>query len=246
MPSTLTRPFAPATDISDPVVYPTGAWELPPELEMLRDTVVRFMRDEVAPIEARQPHDCYELPATDLASLQQRSRSLGLWCMASPAQFGGAGLGLLGQVLVAEEAAKCRMGAYVPACGAFGIDPPSVIWLGNQDQIERYGVAGIDRGKKCFVAISEAGGGADPARSIRTRAKLVGSKYIINGTKMWITAAGKADWGLVFARTGEDDRGGISCFIVDSDLPGITMKPIPVIRSYAPFEINFPGRRGSR
>lgn len=178
-------PMSPIEQASALGAFPTGAWELPPELEMLRDTVVRFMRDEVAPVEARQPHDCYELPNDDLATLQHKSRALGLWCMASPAQFGGAGLGLLGQVLVAEEAAKCRMGAYVPACGAFGIDPPSVIWLGNPDQVQRYGVAGIERGKKCFVAISEASGGADPARSIRTRAKRVGNHYVINGTKMW-------------------------------------------------------------
>ncbi|GGF49131.1 acyl-CoA dehydrogenase [Aliidongia dinghuensis] len=225
---------------SDMPSLPTGAWELPEELSLLQETVARFMRAEVKPIEDRQPHDCYELPAEDLAVLQSKAKELGLWCLASPQAYGGGGAGLLAQVIVAEEAAKCRMGAYVPACGAFGIDPPSVIWLGNADQISRYGVAGIEKGKKCFVAISEASGGADPARSIRTRAQRIGDRYVINGTKMWITAAGKADWGLVFARTGEaNDRGGISCFIVDRDTPGISVREIPVIRSYAPFEVHF-------
>ncbi len=219
---------------------PSGSWELPEELALLRETVSRFMRQEVRPVEDRQPHDCFELPVDDLAQLQRKARELGLWCLASPAEHGGGGAGLLAQVIVAEEAAKCKMGAYVPACGAFGIDPPSVIWLGNADQIARYGVAGIQKGKKCFVAISEASGGADPARSIRTRARRDGDHYIINGTKMWITAAGKADWGLVFARTGaEGDRGGISCFIVDRDMPGIKAREIPVIRSYAPYEVHF-------
>jgi acyl-CoA dehydrogenase len=217
-----------------------GAWELPAELVMLRDTVRRFMEEEVRPIEAKQPHDAYELPPDDLQRLQVKAKELGLWCLSSPEQYGGAGAGLLAQVVIAEEAAKCKMGAYVPACGAFGIDPPSVIWLGNEDQIQRYGVAGIERGKKCFVAISEASGGADPARSIRTRAVRQGDKYVINGSKMWITAAGKADWGLVFARTGDEgDRGGISCFIVDRDVPGLSVRPIPVIRSYEPFEVTF-------
>lgn len=218
---------------------PLGAWELPEELVLLKDTVARFMRDEVRPIEEKQPHDCYELPATELSGLQQKAKALGLWCLASPAQYGGGGLGLLAQVLVAEEAAKCRMGAYVPACGAFGIDPPSVIWLGNEQQIEKYGVAGIKGGKKSFVAISEASGGADPARSIATRAKRDGDHYVLNGTKMWITAADKAEWGLVFARTGDEgDRGGISCFIVDRHVPGIKIRAIPVIRSYEPFEVH--------
>lgn len=216
-----------------------GSWELPEDLVMLRDTIRRFMREEIRPVEDRQPHDCYALPADDLARLQQLARQVGLWCLGSPAEYGGGGLSLLGQVVVAEEAARCKMGAYVPACGAFGIDPPSVIWLGSPSQIERYGKPGISKGTKCYVAISEATGGADPARSIRTRAVRKGDRYVINGTKMWITAAGSADWGLVFARTGEvGSRGGITCFIVDRGMPGLTMKPIPVIRSYSPYELS--------
>ena len=216
-----------------------GAWQLPEGLVLLRDTIRRFMREEVRPVEERQPHDAFKLPDVDLARLQSRAREMGMWCFASPAEHGGGGLDLLAQVVVAEEAAKCRMGAYVPACGAFGIDPPSVIWLGTPDQIARYGVPAIERGQKCFVAISEASGGSDPARSIRTRATSHGDRYVINGTKMWITAAAEAEWGIVFARTGEaGDRGGITAFIVDRTMKGLTTKEIPVIRSYSPFEVH--------
>ncbi|MDB5715657.1 MAG: Butyryl-CoA dehydrogenase [Sphingomonadales bacterium] len=219
---------------------PLGAWELPEELVALRDTVKKFMKDKVRPIEERQPHDAYSLPPADLASLSNEAKSLGLWCLASPGQYGGGGLNLLAQVIVAEEAAKCRMGAYVPACGAFGIDPPSVIWLGNEDQRQKYGVQGIANGKKCFVAISESGGGSDPARTIQTRAVRDGDHYVVNGSKLWITGAGDADWGIVFARTGEKGHGeGITAFIVDRDTPGITTHEVPVIRSYAPFEVGF-------
>ncbi|MEQ9488002.1 MAG: acyl-CoA dehydrogenase family protein [Alphaproteobacteria bacterium] len=219
---------------------PVGAWELPEELQLLRETVARFMRQDVRPLEEKQPHDAFKLPPEDLALLQDKAKNLGLWCLASPEEYGGGGLSLLAQVIVAEEAAKCRMGAYVPACGAFGIDPPSVIWLGNEQQREKYGVQGINKGKKCFVAISEASGGSDPARKIQTRAVRDGDSYVINGTKMWITAAGEADWGIVFARTGEAGKGdGITAFIVDRDTPGITAKEIGVIRSYSPFELTF-------
>lgn len=207
---------------------------------MLRDTVRRFMDDEVRPVEERQAHDCYALPHNDLEALRTKAQAAGLWCFASPEQYGGGGLGLLGQVVVAEEAAKCRMGAYVPACGAFGIDPPSVIWLGNEKQRQKYGVGGIQGGKKNFVAISESGGGSDPARTIRTRAVKSGDKYVINGTKMWITGAENADWGIVFALTGaKGANGGISAFIVDRDTPGITCREIGVIRSYSPYEVFF-------
>jgi acyl-CoA dehydrogenase len=220
--------------------FAAGAWELPEELQILRETVRRFMRERVAPVEDRQPHDAYELPADDLETLRAEARKLGLWCFASPAEHGGGGLGLLGQVVVAEEAAKCRMGAYVPACGAFGMDPPSVIWRGTKEQQVRYGVQGIARGKKCFVAISEASGGSDPAHKIATRAVRDGDHYVVNGSKMWITGAATADWGIVFARTGEAGSGaGITAFIVDRDTPGLSTAPIPVIRSYAPYEVGF-------
>src|SRR6476620_4549237 len=218
----------------------TDSWELPEELRQIQDTVARFMAAEVKPAEDKLPHDAYELPAEVLGKLQDKARQIGLWCVRSPIEYGGAGLSLLGQAVVAEEAAKCRMGAYVPACGAFGADPPNAIYLGTKQQIERYALPGIAQGRKIYVAISESSGGADPARSIRARALRKGDRYVLNGSKMWITGAQGADWGIVFARTGEQgDRGGITCFIVNGQPEGMTMKPIPVIRSYAPYEITF-------
>jgi acyl-CoA dehydrogenase len=219
---------------------PIGAWDLPEEFKMLRETVRSFMRERVAPVEDRQPHDAYALPPDELEKLRVEARKLGLWCLSSPEEHGGGGLNLLGQVVVAEEAAKCRMGAYVPACGAFGVDPPSVIWRGSAAQQVKYGVQGIAGGKKCFVAISEASGGSDPAHKIETRAVRHGDHYVINGSKMWITGAAAADWGIVFARTGAAGAGdGITAFIVDRDTPGLSVSEIPVIRSYAPYEVGF-------
>lgn len=218
----------------------SGAWELPEELVQIRDTVRRFMASEVRPIEDTVPHDAYSLPPDKLQQLRARARELGLWCYRTPAEYGGAGLSLLGQAVVAEEAAKCRMGAYQAACGAFGADPPNVIWSGTPHQIAKYGLPAVAAGKRTFVAISEASGGSDPARSIKTRAVRDGDHYVLNGTKMWITAAEGADWGVVFARTGEDtSRGGISSFIVEGGTPGLSFKPIPVIRSWSPFEVHF-------
>ena len=219
-----------------------GSWELPEELRMIQETINRFMRTEVKPVEDTVEHDAYKLPAEALAILQKKAKAQGLWCFRSPEQYGGAGLTLLGQAVVAEESAKCRMGAYVPGCGAFGADPPNAVFLGTQYQIDKYAVPAVQRGDKVFVAISEANGGSDPARSIQTLAERRGDRYILNGSKMWITAAKGADWGLVFARTGmAGERGGISCFIVDGNSPGMSFKPIRVIRSYSPYEIHFDG-----
>lgn len=218
----------------------TGSWALPDEYVMLADTVRRFMERDVRPAEDKMPHDATNLEPDDLARLQRQAREMGLWCVQSPQEYGGAGLNLLGQCVIAEEASKCRMGLYFPAAGAFGQDPPKVIFRGNAQQIEKYGVTTIAKGAKTFVAISEAGGGSDPARSIATRAELKGDRYIVNGSKMWISGVDKGDWGVLYARTGAGgDRAGITAFIIDPKRAGMSIKKIGLMRSYQPFEIHF-------
>jgi acyl-CoA dehydrogenase len=217
-----------------------GAWQLPDELQELRAMTARFMAREVRPAEDLVEAEAYKLPPELLEPLRVKARAAGLWCVESPAEYGGGELSLLAQCIVAEEASQCRMGAYTPACGAFGWDPPNVIFDGTSEQIKQYAVPTIDSGNNTFVAISEPGGGADPARSIQTRAVRDGSDWIINGTKMWISQADMSDWGVVFART-EAGKGGsaITSFIVESKSPGLTMTPIPVIRSWYPCELSF-------
>lgn len=215
-----------------------ASWDLPEDMVMLQETARRFMRQEVKPAEDKLPHDATELSADVLKPLQAKARALGLWQVESPAEWGGAGLSLLGQSVVAEEASQCKMGAYIPACHAFGWDPPNAIFLGRKDQIERYAVPTLDAGEKTFVAISEPSGGSDPGRAIQMRAEKKGDRYVLNGTKTWISGVGQSSWGLVFARTGPSKgRDGITAFIVENKYKGFSYRPIPVIRSYSPYEL---------
>jgi acyl-CoA dehydrogenase len=208
------------------------------ELLEIRDLTKKFMSKEVLPAEEKAPFDAFELPDDVLLALQKKAKSIGLWSVRAPQEYGGGGLSLLASTVIAEETAKCKMGAYVPACGATGSNPPAPILLGTKEQISKFAIPAIQDGKKAFVAISEASGGSDPARSIRTRAVLKGDRYILNGSKMWITGAEKANWGLLFARTGDQgQRGGITCFIIDGKPKGMTIKEMNVIRSYSPYEI---------
>lgn len=217
-----------------------GAWELPPELLTLQRKARDFMRSEVAPVEAILDHDAYAVPRDVLADLQRKARSLGLWCIRSPAEHGGAGLSALGQTVVAEESAQCRMGLSVPACGAFGNDPPNAIFQGTPEQIRKFGVPAIADGERVFVAMTEAGGGSDPARTIQMRAVKRGDRYILNGTKLWVTGGEAARWGIVFARTGDPkERGGITCFIVDKSIKGVTLREQGTMRSFPVYEMEF-------
>jgi acyl-CoA dehydrogenase len=216
-----------------------GAWELPEELVMLRDTVRRFMVAHVHPLEQTLPHDATGLPREQHVALQAKARELGLWALQTPEEYGGAGLSVLGQVVVAEEASKCRMGAFFPALGAFGGNPPNIMFKASREQFDTYARPIVDGTMtKAYTAITEASGGSDPARAIQLKAVREGDCYVLNGAKMWISHAENADWGVVYARTGEG-RDGISCFIIEKDTPGLTLRRIPVMASFAPYELHF-------
>lgn len=220
-----------------------GAWELPPELRELRSTVADFMRNEILPAERGLDFEAYELRPQDKERVQRLARDAGLWCVESPEEHGGAGLSLLAQCVIAEEAAQCRMGAYVPAGEAFGWDPPNVAFQASPEHVREYPERSIELGEKTFVAISEPSGGADPGRAIATTARRDGDHYVLNGSKTWITGADKSRWGVVFARTGGPGRTGVSAFIVTTDTPGFTMREIPVIRPLSPMELFFDDAR---
>jgi acyl-CoA dehydrogenase len=212
---------------------------LPEELVMLRNTVRQFMVAHVHPAEEKLDHDTVGLPREELVELQAKARALGLWALQTPAQYGGAGLSVLGQLVVAEEAAKCRMGAFFPALGAFGGNPPNIMFKASPEQFDKYARPIIDGTmSKAYTAITEASGGSDPARAIKLKAVRDGDGYLLNGSKMWISHAPHADWGVVYARTGEG-RQGISAFILEKDTPGVTFSRIPVMASFAPYELHF-------
>jgi acyl-CoA dehydrogenase len=165
---------------------------------------------------------------------------MGLTRLTVPEEYGGNPVSAMMRVIIAEESAKCRLGGYAPALGAFGGGPPNIIWGGTQAQIERYGLPCVAGEQRAFVAITEPTGGSDPRNNIATRATKKGNKWYLNGRKMWITGAKGADWGVVFARTDAGSEGQppqITAFLVEPDFPGIEFNEIKVIRALSPYEI---------
>ena len=154
---------------------------LPDELIMLRDQVRRFMREEVKPIENGLPHDATGCAPEDRARLRATAEAMGMTRLTVPEEYGGNQVSALARAIVAEESAKCRLGAYAPALGAFAGGPPVVIWGGTPEQIEKYGMPCVDGKKRAFVAITEPTGGSDPRNNIETRAVFEGGKWRFDG-----------------------------------------------------------------
>src|SRR3984893_6351366 len=206
---------------------------LPDELGALRDLVRQFVGEQLRPAEDALGPEATAIPAEVLTGLRQRARSLGLWCLDAPAEYGGAGLSAFELVVVLEKACSHRFCFPHAGAGPFGQSPPVVLYQGGPDIIERFVRPTIEHGWTSFTAIAEESGGSDPARAIRTTAKRDGDHYVLSGRKMWITNAERADYGVVYARTGA----GISAFIVETSRPGVSTSRIPVIRNHAPTEL---------
>lgn len=197
------------------------------EQQMIVETVRRFVRDEVVPLEADLDPDAEELPAADEERLVAKVKDMGLYGLGIPAEFGGPDVDLLTMTLLAIEISQHRAGLYAPCYGIFGGSGITQLYDATEEQKERYLYPTLRGEKRTFFALTEPSGGSDPARAIQTTAYQDGDEWVINGTKLYISGADRADYGLVFARTGEKkQRDSITCFIVDTDAPGFHVRRV--------------------
>lgn len=209
----------------------------------LIDNVRHFVRTEIVPLEHDLDPDESEVSAPVLARLTTKTKQMGLYNLDVPEAYGGAGLDLVTRTLLAMEMSQHRAGLYAPCYAAFGQPDMGQLYEGTEQQRERYLLPVLRGEKRSFFALTEPSGGSDPARAIQTRAKRDGKDWILNGSKTFISGADQADFGLVFARTGDQGSGrdGITCFIVDTDTPGFTVRRvIHTLRSgHYPTELSF-------
>ena len=197
-------------------------FDLPEELQMLKDTVRKFVDKELIPIEMHTIENM-ELKPDIRERLEKKTKDMGLWMFDVPEEYGGGGLGSLAQVLVWEELSR-TVALPSRGPGIFGPEVRPILYALNPDQKKRF-MDPVLRGEKklCFMQ-TEPDAGSDPA-SMKTRAVRQGDHYIINGTKRFITGAGDADIGQLMAVTdpAKGAHGGISCFMVDMKTPGLTL-----------------------
>lgn len=186
--------------------------------ELIRKLAREFAEKEIPSEVQDQIDQTGEYPQEIL----EKIRKNGLFGIKVPKELGGQGADTLAYVIVIEEIARVSMVTSIYVSGANSLGSGPLLLAGTQEQLEKY-LAPVARGEKypCF-ALTEPGAGSD-AGSVATTAVKDGDYYILNGRKTFITAAPISDFAIVFAKT-DVTKGskGISTFIVDMNLPGIS------------------------
>lgn len=219
-------------------------FELPDDVKMIRETVRNFTNKELIPHEPliirreseRGMSDDPIVPPELAKSLQDKAKEIGLWGIDVPEEFGGQNLGMLAKCVVAEEL-KRSIVPFVPPP-----DSPNLYLLKEQcsgSQIENYLLPYARGEKKSCLALTEAGAGSDAA-NIKTRAERKNGKWIINGSKMWISNARSADFMILIAVTdpAKKSRGGMTAFLLDRETPGVSIPTsYPTIGEFHPYQV---------
>lgn len=191
-------------------------FEIPENLRMTVETVRRFVKQDLEPI-SRQVEEEDRVPEDVI----QKMRELGLFGLGIPEEYGGLGMGCLGECLVYEEMGKVNACFRTIIGTNNGIGSQGIVLDGTPEQKERY-LPKLASGEwiGCF-ALTEPEAGSDAA-NLKTTAELKGDHWVLNGRKHFITNGNLADTATVFALTDRAKRakGGITAFVVEKTFPG--------------------------
>jgi len=201
--------------------------ELSDEQGLIVDTVRKFVRNEIVPLEADMDPDASDLDEENHERLASQVKQMGFYGLDIPPEYGGPDIDIVTRTLMAIEMAQHRAGLYNPCYGVFGGAGLAQLFEANEDQKQRYLLPTLRGERHGFFGLTEPSGGSDPARAIQTTAVKDGDDWVLNGGKIFISGADRADYGIVFARTdAAKGRGGITCFIIDADMPGFHVRRI--------------------
>jgi len=187
--------------------------------DQLIDTVRRFVAERLRPLEA-QVAETDEVPGAIVAEM----RELGLFGLSIPPEYGGLGLTMEEECLVAVELGRTSP-AFRSTFGTnVGIGSQGLVMHGTPEQKAKW-LPGIASGETITsFALTAPEAGSDSA-NVQTRARADGDAYVLDGQKIYITNADKAALFTVMARTdpGKAGAAGVSAFLVPRDLPGVSV-----------------------
>jgi acyl-CoA dehydrogenase len=182
------------------------------EQKEIQQTAQKFAKEVIKPAAA-------ELDRTMLypKEIFNQAWKLGLVNLHIPSEYGGLGFGTVEGVIVTEELAWGCTGVST-ALEANGLAEAPVLVAGNDAQKKKYLGRMTEEPLQAAYCVTEPVAGSDVA-GIKTTAEKKGDKWVVNGSKMWITNGGVANWYFLLAKSKE----GFIGFILDADTPGITV-----------------------
>lgn len=190
------------------------------EQRMLRDNIRRYLKERVAPhIQAGEADKRFPFEALNGLA------DFGYFGGYLPERDGGLGLDYLTWAIMMEEAGYCWLSLRVILSG-LNIIAGVINTCGTQEQKDRFMRPLLRNERKAFVSISEPDVGSNVAE-IKTRADRRGDRYVLNGSKLWVTNGMFADFGIVVARTfSETCNGALSLFLVEKEHTRFDFRPV--------------------
>jgi isovaleryl-CoA dehydrogenase len=190
------------------------------DLDRLRQSVAAFARDRIAPRAAE-----IDRSNTFPRDLWPQMGELGLLGITVEEEWGGAGMGYLAHCVAMEEVSRASASVGLSYGAHSNLCVNQIRRSGTAEQKSRYLPGLISGDRVGALAMSEAEAGSDVV-SMRTRAERTGDRYVLNGSKMWITNGPVADTLVVYAKTNRDAGArGITAFIVEKGFAGFAPAP---------------------
>lgn len=199
------------------VSYPTLNFNHDDDINMLRDMVTKFSAAEIAP-RAEEIDQKNEFPD----DLWQKFGELGLLGMTVSEQYGGSEMGYLAHTIAVEEISRASASVGLSYGAHSNLCVNQINRNGSEEQKQKYLPKLLTGEHVGALAMSEAGSGSDVV-SMKLKAVKQGDKYILNGTKMWITNGPDAETLVVYAKTDmAAGSKGITAFIIEKDFEGFS------------------------
>jgi len=199
------------------------------EQKLLRDSMREFVNKEIKGDYAR---DLDEDPSKMFIddAMWQKIKDLGIFAASVPEEYGGLGGSFMDDVIIAEEFARGSCAVAMSFGATTGFGARSILFSGNEEQ-KKYFLPKIAQGEiKFAMAVTEPGGGTDILGALKTVARRDGDNFIVNGQKIFITNAHKADYLLTLVKTDETaskKAKSLSLFLIPvKDNSGIEIVPI--------------------
>jgi len=203
-----------------PNEIPSFNFGLGETVDLLRDTVRSFSEDEISPranlIEQNNdfPHD-----------LWSKLGNIGVLGITVEEEYGGAGMGYLEHVVALEEISRASAAVGLSYSAHSNLCVNQLRLNGNEEQKKKFLPKLISGEKVGALAMSETGAGSDVV-GMRTIARKNGDRFILNGSKMWITNGPNADTLVVYAKTDPGaGKHGITAFIIEKGMKGFSTSP---------------------